>query len=50
MTQLAWILSVGDQHHVHPKHCTGEVAFVVQTQILGAPVVQPGPVGTVLEF
>jgi 7,8-dihydropterin-6-yl-methyl-4-(beta-D-ribofuranosyl)aminobenzene 5'-phosphate synthase len=37
-------------HRVYPNHCTGEAAFVALTQILGPSVVQPCPVGTVLEF
>ncbi|MGD9048501.1 MAG: hypothetical protein PVF77_10630 [Anaerolineae bacterium] len=36
--------------HVYPNHCTGEAAFVALTQVLGPSVVQPCPVGTVLEF
>jgi 7,8-dihydropterin-6-yl-methyl-4-(beta-D-ribofuranosyl)aminobenzene 5'-phosphate synthase len=35
---------------VYPNHCTGEAAFFALRQILGPSVVQPCPVGTVLEF
>jgi 7,8-dihydropterin-6-yl-methyl-4-(beta-D-ribofuranosyl)aminobenzene 5'-phosphate synthase len=35
---------------IYPNHCTGEAAFVALTQVLGPSVVQPCPVGTVLEF
>ena len=50
MTQKAWILGLDDQHHVHRKHFTSEATSVIHTQVLRSSVVQPSPVGTVLEL
>jgi 7,8-dihydropterin-6-yl-methyl-4-(beta-D-ribofuranosyl)aminobenzene 5'-phosphate synthase len=44
------LMSMPALQRVYPSHCTGEAAFVALTQILGPSVVQPCPVGTVLEF
>jgi 7,8-dihydropterin-6-yl-methyl-4-(beta-D-ribofuranosyl)aminobenzene 5'-phosphate synthase len=44
------LMSMSALRRVYPNHCTGEAALVALTRILGPSVVQPCPVGAVLEF